>query len=161
MRWRIGLLALGCAAPAGALLLVKQEVPPPLPPISVSAVASSGAVPLPAPARGPWTAQVERPLFAQSRRPPPPPEAPVAAVAPAPEPPPPEAATGLVMGGDGRGIALLRLAGGEHVRAEEGDELAGWRVSRISPEGVELARGGQRRLLAPRASAAPGLERVE
>jgi general secretion pathway protein N len=164
MRWRLSLLALSYAVPVGALLsgVVAREVPERLPPASVAAGAAPGVAALPAPARGPWPEQVARPLFAQTRRPPPPPEAPPLGVAPPePELPPPLAATGVVIGGAGPSVALLRLADGGHARAVEGEELGGWRVERISAEGVELARGTQRIQLAPRAPSAPGLLRGE
>jgi hypothetical protein len=113
---------------------------------------------LPAQPAGPWPEQVDRPLFASGRRPPAPPAAPAAVEAPAPEPPPPLAATGVVLRPAGS-VALLRLADERVVRATEGEQVEGWSVARIDPEGVELIRGGERLRLPVRARAAEGVLR--
>jgi hypothetical protein len=95
---------------------------------------------------------VKRPLFERSRRPVEPPPA-----APPPKPasaPAPVAAggpaadenaltlLGVVLGGNGRTVALLkRNRGGQTVRAEEGDVVDGWTIKQIESQRVVLNHG--------------------
>jgi general secretion pathway protein N len=92
---------------------------------------------------------VKRPLFERSRRPVEPPPAPPSK--PAPAAPVASAPTadenaltllGVVLGSDGRTVALLkRNKGGQSVRAEEGDVVEGWTVRQIEPQRVILSHG--------------------
>jgi hypothetical protein len=106
----------------------------------------------------------ERPLFTPARRPPPPPKT---SAPPATEPaevedkpvalgPPPFDLVGAVVG-KRIAFALLRdRATSKVVRVRSGDDAAGWRVGKIGPRTIALARDGRTELLAlaaPRAAA--------
>lgn len=145
------LAAQGAAGDGGSWGLPAPALAGPVP------VARVQVSPPPAPVRAAWEEQVARPLFAATRRPPEPPAAPALVAAPEPEPPPPAAASGVVLRPDG-GLALLRLADSRVVRVQEGEEVEGWQVTRISAGGVEVARGGQSLTLPTRMAAAEGLE---
>jgi len=92
---------------------------------------------------------IKRPLFERHRRPVEP--LPTRAQ-PKPEPPAPAAQVaeadqnaltllGVVMG-EGRTVALLkRNAGGQNVRAEEGDVIDGWTIKKIQAQVVVLSQG--------------------
>lgn len=82
---------------------------------------------------------LERPLFSPSRRP----------VGPAPSSAAPAESTGLALlgiaSGAGRSIALIRAtAGTPAIKAEEGEEVAGWQLTKIAAGEVVLERHGTR-----------------
>ncbi|MBN9429530.1 MAG: hypothetical protein J0H09_23800, partial [Burkholderiales bacterium] len=81
---------------------------------------------------------VERPLFAQTRRPPPPP-APPAPPEPKPEPDPLAniVLLGLYDNGEGSGGAIVRAEGKVH-RVQVGQEFGGWRLASIDGRTVVL-----------------------
>jgi hypothetical protein len=87
---------------------------------------------------------VQRPLFAQTRRPP----APKAEVKIAEDKPEPEAfdLVGVVISPNQR-MALLRTATNEVLRAGEGQTLGGWEVHDIKPTQVVLQRGDESQVL--------------
>jgi len=105
---------------------------------------------------------VDRPLFAQARRPPPPappataapappsepepaPE-PVAAEAPPPEPPPPPAVdftlVGIVTDGTERHALVQRQSDGTVVEVPEGGDISGWFAVLIDPERAVFRQAG-------------------
>lgn len=162
MRARLAPLLLCCcglawAAVAGSGATGPAE-PAAQPATAAAPRASATAAALPTGPPGPWTEQVERPLFTPGRRPPPAVAAtPPVAEAP-PEPPAPVAANGVVLRPAGA-VALLRLADERVVRAAQGDEVEGWVVARIGAEDVVLSRGGRVLRLPVRARSADGLLR--
>jgi hypothetical protein len=81
---------------------------------------------------------VERPLFAQSRRPAPKKETKVAEAAPKPET---FDLIGVVISPAGRMALLRTIATSEIVRAVEGQNVGGWEVHAIKPMQVVLRRG--------------------
>jgi hypothetical protein len=96
-----------------------------------------------------------RPLFAPSRRiyvePPPPPKqeqpAPVQSVE-KPQPPPPPPAPqirlfGVQMTPSGRKALLVHGNSSEPEWLEEGSEVGGWRISAVTPDGIEIGLGEQ------------------
>ncbi|MFA5123651.1 hypothetical protein [Zavarzinia sp.] len=85
---------------------------------------------------------LERPVFAESRRP-----AAVAAAAPF-------GLLGVVTGG-GLATAWLRLPDGSTARVRPGDTAAGWQLVSIEPRRVVLGRGGDTIVLSIETAAAP------
>ncbi|MBO1075009.1 hypothetical protein [Roseomonas marmotae] len=161
MMIRLPLLLAACAVLAYASLREAEVmVPGPLTRDAQTGPKPAAAIqPPPAPPSGPWVEQTGRPLFAVTRRPPEE-EVTETAAAAAPEPLPPVAASGVVLR-NGHALALLRLANGQSVRAATGDEVDGWRVGRISAEGVEMTLGDRSVMLAARVPMADGLLRSE
>ena len=86
----------------------------------------------------------ERPLFSATRRAPAPPPAPatvaVAAPPPPPAPPPSVALLGIVSEPHGA-RAVVRESGDKVVRVRVGDDVGGWKVSKIAKRELVLSLG--------------------
>jgi hypothetical protein len=84
----------------------------------------------------------DRPLFSPGRRPPAPPPAPVAAAPPPPAPPPDVTLLGVVVDRE-RARAIVRSGSAKIERVQIGDDIGGWKVSRIEGRRLLLALDGR------------------
>ncbi len=123
----------------------------PQPSLTVPPAAANKGAPLAnlmePPAIETFSAMIQRPLFAASRR--------------APDQTPSVSGKGPMLFGryrlsgvvvtEGRRLALLVDGKGQHVSVEEGGELDGWRLQSVSPRRLVFAKGGERleHILAP------------
>lgn len=132
------------AAQLAALRTLAVQAPPP------ETLADLPVLADPAPLDA-YAELIERPLFAENRRPyqPPPPVTEPEPPAPPAAPPSPlrAALTSIVITPDQR-IALARdLGNGSTVRLERGSTLNGWTVERILPDKVIFVQGGEEEVL--------------
>ena len=112
------------------------------------------------------TETVSRPLFASTRRP-----APVTQnetelpVAPVTSSQLPQVSLSAIVITDGDRVALLSVAGDEQLlRLREGQEVAGWRLTKVGAEAITLSQGGRTHEVALRTyqpAAAPAPSRSE
>lgn len=111
----------------------------------IAARASDAAAPSPvapaqaAPARGRFTALVDRPLFTPGRR------APTAAPSDAREMAAVDAPSLTLVGvmvGDDQRLALAVTADGDALRLRVGDAVEGWTVARIEPRALSIEANG-------------------
>lgn len=132
---------LGLSAAFGAMVLRTASAPPrPELPETPAEASSAGTVSFALPEVRPTpigrlAAALERPLFAQSRRPP---------AAPAPAPTELDATLAGVLSAGAERVAIVLAPGAQRgLRLREGDEFRGWRVSEIDDRSVLLERDGR------------------
>jgi hypothetical protein len=125
---------------------------PPVSPGVKNPVSSSSDPPPGKPPLSTFAEIVERPLFAQSRRPAPKKETKVAEAAPKPET---FELIGVVISPAGRMALLRTIATSEIVRAVEGQSVGGWEVRAIKPTQVVLQQGNESDVIKLNDAAAP------
>jgi hypothetical protein len=112
--------------------------------VCTGAAAQQAANPLAAQSLEGLSATRERPLFSAQRRPPAPPR--VAAAPPpppAPPPQPPQVALYGIVSESGGARAMVRANGDKIVGVRIGDDIGGWKVTRIERRQIELSLGGR------------------
>jgi hypothetical protein len=131
---RLGVIAL--AVTWGSLAVAADATTPAEPPSS-----PVGTNPLAAHSLESLSATRDRPLFSPGRRPPPPPPPVIAQPIPPvpPMPPPTVVLFGIVTDRNGAAAVVRGGASDKIIRARLGDEIEGWKVTRIEPRSLMLS----------------------